>query len=149
MRSDKLNSWLTLLANFGVVIGLALLIFELHQAQHLAETEAAVRRLNQMQEAQTDFAMSESLAPIVVKAQSDGVRSLPADERIRLRNWESSVSLRMQSQYVQFVQGYLDQKTADRIVDAAVERLALWDELEIALGNSEFAQAIRHAAGRQ
>jgi hypothetical protein len=149
MRSDNLNSWLTLLANFGVVIGLALLIFELRQTQHLAETEALVRRLNQMQQAQTDFAMSESLPPIVVKAQSSGTRSLSADERIRLQNWESSVSLRMRSQYIQFVRGFLDQETADRIVHAAVERLALWEELGIYLGDNEFEQAIRQAAGRQ
>ncbi len=149
MRSDKLNNWLTLLANFGVVIGLALLIYEMRVTQHLAETEASVRRLNQMQEAQTDFAMSESLPQIVVRARSEGLQSLPADERERLRRWETSVSLRMQSQYIQYVRGYLDQKTADRIVNAAVSRLALWDELDIYLGNSEFEQAIRQASGQQ
>ncbi len=31
MDSEKLNNWLRLLANFGVVIGLALLIYELRQ----------------------------------------------------------------------------------------------------------------------
>ena len=149
MRSDKLNNWLTLLANFGVVIGLALLIYEMRVTQHLAETEASVRRLNQMQEAQTDFAMSESLPQIVVRARSEGLQSLPADERERLRSWQTSVSLRMQSQYIQYVRGYLDQKTADRIVNAAVSRLALWDELDIYLGNSEFEQAIRQASGQQ
>jgi hypothetical protein len=149
MRSDKLNNWLTLLANFGVVIGLALLIYEMRVTQHLAETEASVRRLNQMQEAQADFAMSESLPQIVVRARSGGLQSLPTDERERLRSWETSVSLRMQSQYIQYVRGYLDQKTADRIVDAAVSRLALWDELDIYLGNSEFEQAIRQAPGQQ
>jgi hypothetical protein len=149
MRSDKLNNWLTLLANFGVVIGLALLIYEMRVTQHLAETEASVRRLNQMQEAQADFAMSESLPQIVVRARSGGLQSLPTDERERLRSWETSVSLRMQSQYIQYVRGYLDQKTADRIVDAAVSRLALWDELDIYLGNSEFEQAIRQASGQQ
>ena len=149
MQSEKLNQWLTLLANFGVVIGLALLIFEMRQTQHLAETEASVRRLNQMQEAQTGFAMSESLPPIIVRAQSEGVQSLPADELERLRSWETSVSLRMQSQYIQFVRGYLDTKTADRIVDAAVTRLALWDELDIYLGNSEFELAIRQRSGQQ
>lgn len=146
MSSDKLNSWLTLLANFGVVLGLALLIFELRQTQHLAETEATVRRLSQMQEAQTNFALSDSLPPIIVKARSEGVGSLTPEELIRLRNWESSIRLRMSSQYTQFVRGYLDQETADRIVNAAVSRLDLWDELGIYLGNTEFEQAIRQAS---
>ncbi len=149
MSSDKLNSWLTLLANFGVVIGLALLIFELRQTQHLAETEAAVRRLDQMQEAQTNFALSDSLAPIIAKAQSEGVGSLTPEELKRLIYWESSVRLRMNSQYVQFVRGYLSQETADQIVNAAVSRLELWDELGVFLGNTEFEQAIRKASRQQ
>ena len=143
MNSDKLNSWLTLLANFGVVIGLALLIFELRQTQHLAETEAAVRRLDQMQEAQKDFAMSESLAAISVKARTVGVDSLSADEIRRLASWEYGVKLRMQSQYIQYIRGYLDQETAEGIVGAAVRRLPLWEEIELQLGNDEFTQAIK------
>lgn len=42
MDSEKLNSWLTLTANFGVVIGIALLVYELRETQNLTETEAAV-----------------------------------------------------------------------------------------------------------
>ncbi len=43
MNSEKLSNWLTLLVNIGVVIGLALLIYELRESQNLAETGAAVR----------------------------------------------------------------------------------------------------------
>ena len=40
MSSNKLNQWLTLLANIGVVIGLALLIYELRESQNLAECKS-------------------------------------------------------------------------------------------------------------
>lgn len=90
MRTEKINSWLSLLANFGVVVGLALLVFELRQAQHFAKTEAAVRRLNQMEEMQRTFAISDTISRIQVKAQPDGVQSLSADEFLRLRSWEAA-----------------------------------------------------------
>ena len=93
MNLDKLNSWLALLANAGVVVGLLLLAYELRQAQHFAETQAAVQRFDQMQLAQTELAMSESLGRIRVKAKSDGVHALTPEELYRLQRWEQSVAL--------------------------------------------------------
>ena len=149
MNSEKLNSWLAVLANFGVVVGLVLLTYELREAQHFAETEAQVRRLDQMQEAQRELAMSESLANIRVRAQSGGIDTLSADELYRLQRWEYSVRLRMNSQYIQYVRGYLDEDTANRIVQSAVDGLPYWEELGYELGESDFEQAIKRAAGRQ
>ena len=148
MKSEKLNSWLALLANFGVVIGLALLFYELRETQSLAETEASVRRLNQMQEAQTAFALSDTVAALQVKAESKGVDSLSPVELRRLQYWEQSVRLRMRSQYIQYVRGYLDAETANGIVQAAVGSLPYWEELGFELGDSEFDQAIRQSADR-
>ena len=137
-----------MLANVGVVIGLALLIYELRESQYLAETEAAVRRLDQMQVAQVEMATSEFLAAIRVKARSDGVESLTPVEFYKLRKWESSVRLRMRSQYIEHVRGYLDQDTADGMLETAVYFLPYWEELGYELGDSEFDQAIKEAAGR-
>jgi hypothetical protein len=148
MNAEKLNKWLAVLANFGVVIGLALLVFELRETQRLAETEASVRRLNQMQEAQTAFALSDTIAALQVKAQSVGVDSLSPAELRRLQFWESSVRLRMRSQYIQYVRGYLDAETAEGIVQAAVRSLPYWEELGYELGDDEIEQAIRQAADK-
>ena len=76
----KLNYWLTLAANVGVAVGLALLVDELRESQNLAETDAAVRRLHQMQEAWVEMAVSESLPAIRVKALTEGVDTLDAVE---------------------------------------------------------------------
>ena len=148
MDSGKLNKWLTLLANFGIVIGLVVLILELRQTQHIVETQAAVERQDQMQEAQVSFAVSESLALIQSKANSDGIESLSEDEILRLQAWEWSVRHRMRGQYVQFVRGYLDKATADRIVQAAADRLPVWDELGVLLFDDDFGRAVNKAAGR-
>ena len=148
MNWDKLNRWLTLLTNIGVVVGLALLVYELRKAQHLAETDAAVRRFEQMQTAQVVMATAESLAEIQMRAEMEGAQSLAPAELYRLRRWENGVRLRMQSQYMQYLRGYLDKETADMIVAGAVSNLPYWEDLGYELGNTDFEQAIKKASGR-
>ncbi len=148
MNSERLNSWLAVLANFGVVIGLAVLIYELRESQNLAETDAAVRRLDQMQLAQVEMATSELLPAIIVKAELEGVQALSSVELFRLESWEYSVMFRMRSQYTEYLRGYLDKETANGIVNAAVRRLPLWEEIGLNLGDDEFLQAMKDAAGR-
>ena len=152
MNSEKLNSWLALLANFGVVIGLALLVYELRESQNLAETNSAVRRLNQMQEAWVEMAISETLPAIRVKAMTEGVHTLNQEELFRLRTWENSVRLRMASQYLEFQRGYLDEDTAKSVVRGAAQFVPYWEELGIELGDNlgqnKFDEAIREEIGR-
>ena len=99
-----------------------------------------------MQIARLEFAMNEFLIPIEVKAKTEGIQSLTPVEFARLHEWESSVRLRMMSQYIQYLQGYIDQDVADGIIEAAVRDLPNWEELGIEQGNSEFDQAIEKAA---
>lgn len=142
LDSDKVNRWLTLIANIGVVIGLALLIVELRQAQNLAETEAAVRRLDQMQAAQLEFATSDYLVPIKEKAKAEGVQSLSQVELRRLQTWENTIRLRMYSRYIEYQRGYLDSATVEGMLSTAAEMLPFWEELGYELGNNEFEQAL-------
>lgn len=149
MNSEKLNTWLTLFANFGVLIGIALLVYELRQTQHLSETESAVRRFEQMQIAHTEMALSESLAGIRVRALSQGVDSLDPVERYRLRMWEQSVQLRMASQYVMYERGYLDEATAQGFISGAAGFLPYWEELGVTFRYTPFRNAVREAAERE
>ena len=94
MNTDKLNTWLSLGANVGVVIGLMLLIIEINQ-----NTEMMQAQINQ---SRTDTALSEQQAGF----NSDyipGIRvkvargeQLSDEEMIRYENWirpDSSVTL--------------------------------------------------------
>jgi len=101
-----------------------------------------------MEEMHQSFALSDSLPSIQEKARSDGIQSLSADEFRRLRSWELAKRLGMQSQYIQYVRGYLDRETAETIAQAAADRLAYWEELEIEMVDDEFGQAARKAANR-
>ncbi len=100
-----------------------MLVYELRESQNLAETHAAVSRLNQIQEAQVVMATSETLAAIRVKATTEGVQALNPVELYRLQRWENTVRVRMHSQYIQYIRGYLDKKTAERFVGIALRRL--------------------------
>ena len=148
MNSDQANKWLTLFANFGVVIGLALLIYELRLSQNLAETEASVRRLDQMQMAQVVMATDEIIVPLREKAIAEGVESLSLIELRRLQAWEYAVRARMRSQYIEYVNGFLDKETAEIIVRDAAPVLPYWEGLGYELENSAFENAVRVAAGR-
>ena len=105
MKLKTLNGWLSLIANLGVVAGLGMLIFEMNQATRLAETEAYVARVDQIQEAYLEYALSDQIPVISVKARAEGVNSLSSVERSRLRALEMARMLRMQGSITNIVKG--------------------------------------------
>lgn len=117
MNFDSLNKWLTLLANVGVVVGIFALIAELNQSSRLAQVNAFQNRMTEMQEAQTQLAMSEDLVEALNKLSDQGVESLNANELRRVTAWYSGVLSRMQGQYYQYQQGFLDRPSIDITLD--------------------------------
>lgn len=79
---DKLNQWLVLLANFGVLVGIGFLAFEIQQntrATHAQTREAIlVATLAELQAVRDD----PNLIHSIVKTES-----LTADEQIKLYTW--------------------------------------------------------------
>ena len=146
MDSRQLNERLSLLANLGVVVGLAILILEINSANKLAETQAVALRLEQMQQAQLSFAESDYLPQIRLKAISEGVQSLSKLEQSRLRRWETSVALRMESHYYHYEQGYLDEETGELILSSAARRLKNWKDLDVELLNQRFKRLVEETA---
>ncbi len=133
MKADKLNSWLTLGANIGVVIGLALLVYEINQ-----NTEMMQAQINQ---GRTDTALSEQQAGynsdympgIVVKIQNG--EQLSDEEMIRHEQYFRAFNRNMDNQLWQFNHGFLGEnipysiRRAVRIVIAGNKLgIAAWDE---------------------
>ncbi len=145
MNSGKLIERITLIANIGVVVGLGILIYEVNLSTKLAVVGAHTGRLSQMEQAHTQFAISDYLPRISVKLQSDGIDSLTPEEFERFRYCESSVKLRMASQYFLYQQGLLDQETADQIVAAAAARYKFWQELDVTSIPGDFESAVELA----
>ena len=68
MNSDRINRWLTLFANFGVVIGILLLIFELNQNRDLMK--AQIRHQISQEEANYALTMANNrnLVELILRA---------------------------------------------------------------------------------
>ena len=146
MATSSTNERLSLIANLGVLAGLVILILEVNQANKLAETQAYVGRLDQMQQARLSFAESEFLPDLDLKAANDGVQSLSEAERIRLREWYRSVLLRMESHYYYYEQGYLDAETGKIVLESAADTLEIWRELDVNFLDGRFKRLVEEAA---
>ena len=124
-------------ANFLGVVGIiGSLIFvglELRQNKKLAMTNAYQTRLSEMQQAQRNLAASSDLAELLVKRNTQGADSLTETELFRVRAWARSVQWRMESQYYQYKQGFLDTIALERTLDDIVSQriYAEWEDLDL------------------
>lgn len=67
MTTEKLNHWLALGANIGVLIGLLLLVYEVRQNSALMRAQISMERTNTNMQILADFANGGDLIPIDVK----------------------------------------------------------------------------------
>ena len=124
------DTWLQLLGMLGVLGGLVALVIELNQSQKLSQANAYQIRISEIQEAQRELALSEDLAEILQKFNAEGAESLNAGEKRRVVAWHSAIQWRMQGQFYQYEQGFLEetalQRTLDDLANGIYER---WEEL--------------------
>jgi hypothetical protein len=138
MIADSLNRWLSLLANIGVVVGLIVIMFELHESNRQAASIASQARYTEIETSFRDYALSDHLPEIYVIVDEEGVSGLNKAQLERLRSWEMARLLRMEGQYVQFHAGYLSDTAYAIMLKFAQTKTALWNELEIAGDHPEF-----------
>ena len=150
MNSDRINRWLTLGANIGVLIGLVLLVIEARHAINLSESDAYRHRGTEIQEAYQQVALSlDFFAAIMVKASEKGVDSLTPVENLRLSSWYTGVLLRMQNQFNDYTLGYLDETSYRLMLRAGAGFLPLCQELGVKLEDDfdpKFLQALSDQA---
>ena len=105
MEKTKLNSWLTLLANFGVVVGLVLLIVELRQNTAMMESQIHQSRTEAAQSEQQAVFNSDYMPQILLKVQSGD--SLTAEELQRYVTYFRAFNRNMDNQLWQYRRGLL------------------------------------------
>ena len=147
MTSERLNSWLTLLANVGVVIGLVVVIFEIRESNRQTTSATNVARYSEIESSMRDAAISDHLPEIYVIVEKSGVEELDREQLFRIRSWEMARIIRMEGQYVQFHDGYLPETGYKIMIETAKENLQLWNDLGIQSANSEFRAAIESEGG--
>ena len=101
MDKEKLNQWLALAANLGVLIGLILLVYEVRQNSDLMRAQISMERTNTNMQILTDIANGGELLPIDVKLQEQ-VEGFPhalgwssiltAEEKRRYEFWMFAIA---------------------------------------------------------
>jgi hypothetical protein len=145
MKKIDLGQTIGILANVGVILGLVLVVVEIRQSNEHAAAAAYQARIGDIEVAFQQYALSAYLPAIYVKLRESGLESLTAEERDRVRSWESARRTRMQGQFYQHEQGLLDEPAYRVMLRAAHGQLSLWQalELERTLPGDEFDRAAR------
>lgn len=106
MSSDKINRWLTLIANFGVLIGIALVILELDQNRQAAQAQTRTELTNGIVELLTAHMGDSEYADILHR----GNAGEPLTDVEHYQYWRHRVAMieYHENVYYQFRQGLYD-----------------------------------------
>ena len=107
MKRD-LNMWLTILSNVAVFIGLALVAFELNQAQRQIEVAGLGDAADDYVQAMQILSSSEELSLLIFRAETD-YESLNEYERWRVFKWLDGFAILSEQDY--HVMSRLDDRT--------------------------------------
>jgi len=115
MDGDKVNRWLTLSANFGVLIGIILILAELNQNADLMRAQMTQARGDNVMQTYREMMLSDHWVEIRAKGRSAPstdawIKSLsPVEyERVWYRQLMDYHDLR--TQFYQYQSGYLDEQ---------------------------------------
>ena len=133
MTSDEIGKWLTLTANFGVLIGIILLLIELNQNSDLLTAQIHQARSDAFVTKRLDIADSEYLLPAYRKFRDAGgfldmnaMDELDPDEFARIREFFVAYHRDYDNLYYQYQQGYLDDEFYEYSIQNSIRLFAPW-----------------------
>lgn len=106
MEPERLNRWLTLGANFGVLLGILLLVFELNQSRELVRSEIRNELSNGVAELFRQIAENGELANIVFRGNSG--EELSPEESFRYSSFMKSFFRYAANVHYQYRNGMYD-----------------------------------------
>lgn len=107
MDSDRLNKWLTLGANLGVLIGIILLIFELDQNRDLMRAQTRHQLAQGIVDIEMSGASNAQLMDILVRAEEGEQLTTSEDWQYRART--NALFRYWENVHYQFRQGLYDE----------------------------------------
>jgi hypothetical protein len=140
MNAEKINMWLSLTANIGVVVGLGVVVFEISQNTSMMQS--------QINQSRTDTAISEQHAvynsdyipAMLVKVDSG--EQLSDEEKYRFEAYFRSFNRNLDNQLWQYNQGFLGANiprsvkgAAREVIGANSQRLEFWDKQKYGYSN--------------
>lgn len=133
MNADRINRWLTLCANLGVVIGLALLIFQLEQNNDLMRAQIHQSRTDAWIENRFARADSQFLLPAIEKFHEAGfpedfsaLDRLSPEDGARMDDMLQAFQADYDNLFYQYQHGYLDEEYYRYLIEPSIRYLAPW-----------------------
>ena len=108
MTADTLNRWLTLGANVGVLIGIALLLIELNQNEVMMRAQARTELSNGIVEILNLSASNPQLANLIRRA--DNGEELSADEYLQFEHRSFALFRYLENLHFQYRLGLYDER---------------------------------------
>ena len=135
MNADRVNSWLTLGANIGVLIGIILLLVELDQNRDLTRAQLHQDRSDAWVANRFARADSEFLSPILAKVYAAGfpenieaMDGLSPVELSRMHDLFGAFAGDYDNLYFQYQRGYLDEEFYKKRIEPSIRSMAPWWE---------------------
>jgi len=132
MNAGKINSWLSLGANLGVVLGLILLIFEISQNTEMMRAQINKSRTDTAISEQQAVYNSEFMPEVIDKVR--GGEELSALDLIRYQTFFRGGNRNQDNNLWQYNQGFLGENTprsirgfARNVIGSSQLGLATWD----------------------
>ena len=136
--ADRVNQWLALGANVGVLIGLILLIVELNQNSDLLRAQIHQSRADNFESFMVEYADTEQMLPTMVKFRAAGgprdvsaLEQLDPVEKERIRQYFNGRVAGYDNLYYQYRNGFLDE---DFYSVRVVNTIKAWGKVWIELG---------------
>ena len=133
MTGEVVNRWLTVGANFGVLIGLILLLLELNQNSDLLRAQIHQSRSDAQIEGRLSLADAEFLLPAMEKlAAAGGLTDLAALDQLtpielaRFTHYLVSKHQDYDNLFYQYQHGYLDEEFYRYSVEPSIRIAASW-----------------------
>ncbi len=127
MNTSKINEWLSLAGNFGVILGLVFLGVEISQSNRATIAATYQGRMSEIEASYQNAALSDYLPAIYEKIDNEGIESITNIELRRIRDWETARIYRMQGQYFQYQQGFLDERSYQDLIRGIRAFLPTWE----------------------
>ena len=107
MNLDSINKWLTLLANIGVLVGIAVVAFELRQTQTAMQAESSTMR-TQMAIQHQNISRTHNMAGLREKVQRG--EQLTPEELLGVDEWFDFMLRYFENLHFQYQLGVLDEE---------------------------------------
>ena len=122
MDSNNVNKWLVLAANCGVLLGLALVIYEIRQNSDLMRVQISQARADAAMVSNQQTFESAYIPTILVTIRKGG--ELSDEDMVRFVNWFRSQNRNQENVLNQYQRGMLDENIPRSIQDFA--RATIW-----------------------